>query len=532
MQNLSDDELDNMFRKAADDLRPPYDPDHWKELDAKLSASTSPRSSRAGWIVSIVALVLLSGSVYVWRSSSNYSNVDTATLAQGDNIEIDVARKSDVDAADDNSINQSTQHRDTVDRNEKSSADKDEFSESIAAADGKDANETGSAVITNRSNEVALPDNGYAKRTQKENRTNVSSIIDARRVNQTPPTVEGSSFRTNVTKLPPEQIRQSEYEQTDNTIKDVDKVEDENSVAPQHNTTVGRQDDQTSDSNAIAGSNERNSKLGQENQRDDVVNRNNDVLNSEKGVTENQEALTVQSFEGNGQVSKAATPVASDSTIDKVNQESGEIDGTITETENEKKQEENREPRFALKLALSPDFSAVKYSGFTKAGSNYGIIAEYRFADRWSIASGVIWSRKIYSASDVEYGTHTAYKADGDCRIMDIPLNVYYQFRKRGTLSLYGGVGLSSYLMNSEEYVFHVRGTYGNSYEYETKVEGKNNEMFSIINLSIGIQKQLNSRMALQFEPFVKQPVKGIGEGDLSLSTVGAFLNLRFSIVK
>jgi hypothetical protein len=63
-------------------------------------------------------------------------------------------------------------------------------------------------------------------------------------------------------------------------------------------------------------------------------------------------------------------------------------------------------------------------------------------------------------------------------------------------------------------------------------VEGENNELFSVINLSAGVQKQLTDRWAIQLEPFVKQSIKGIGEGDLSLSSLGAFLNLRYTIIK
>jgi hypothetical protein len=147
------------------------------------------------------------------------------------------------------------------------------------------------------------------------------------------------------------------------------------------------------------------------------------------------------------------------------------------------------------------------------------------------VATGILSSRKIYTASDLEYAGHKADRTDGDCRIIDIPVNVFFHFKTQRSVSFYASVGISSYIMNSEKYKFHVK-TYGGGYSYTHKVEGENNEVFSVINISAGVNKQLTTRWGIQLEPFVKQSIKGIGDGDLSLSSLGAFLNLRYTIIK
>jgi hypothetical protein len=111
----------------------------------------------------------------------------------------------------------------------------------------------------------------------------------------------------------------------------------------------------------------------------------------------------------------------------------------------------------------------------------------------------------------------------------DVPVMLYYTFSPERTWSVYAGLGASSYLMSKENYIYYVEGGYGNVYTYEQTIRGKNNEWFSMLNLSIGLNKQLNTRWAIQLEPFYKAPLAGVGEGDVSLASFGAFFNLKYN---
>jgi outer membrane protein W len=249
----------------------------------------------------------------------------------------------------------------------------------------------------------------------------------------------------------------------------------------------------------------------------------------------NKEALQAKSDDGNVRVTTTSPAAVSGLQLDSVNSVEKPQNESVEDQQTKETREANSKnlntSRLSFKIALSPDYSSVRYSSFTKSGINYGILADYHITPRWSVSVGALSSRKIYSASNVEYNGYTADKADGDCRIIDIPVNVYYYFETQSAISFYAGIGISSYIMNSEKYEFHGK-NYTGSYSYTHKVEGKNNEMLSVINVSAGVQKQLTDRWAIQLEPFVKQSIKGIGEGDLSLSSLGAFLNLRYTIIK
>lgn len=192
---------------------------------------------------------------------------------------------------------------------------------------------------------------------------------------------------------------------------------------------------------------------------------------------------------------------------------------------------------FSIKLAVSPDYSSINFSSSDKSGINYGVLAGYTFNSRWSVFTGVISSKKIYSSTDVENsystGGHTypVEKLDGDCSILDIPVNVYYTFFPERSFTLKAGVGFSSYLMLRETYVYCVD-YYGTDKYYEQSVKGKNNEWFKVLNLSVIAEKRLTNRWSAEVEPFVKVPLAGVGEGKVSLVSLGAFVNVRFNLFK
>jgi hypothetical protein len=184
---------------------------------------------------------------------------------------------------------------------------------------------------------------------------------------------------------------------------------------------------------------------------------------------------------------------------------------------------------FAVKLAVSPDYSTVKSIQPDKLGVNYGLLVEYNLTKNISVATGLMRATKFYSARDVEYYGQASDRVDGDCRMWDVPVMLYYTFSPERTWSVYAGLGASSYLMSKENYIYYVEGGYGNVYTYEQTIRGKNNEWFSMLNLSIGLNKQLNTRWAIQLEPFYKAPLAGVGEGDVSLASFGAFFNLKYN---
>ena len=198
--------------------------------------------------------------------------------------------------------------------------------------------------------------------------------------------------------------------------------------------------------------------------------------------------------------------------------------------EQEKKKDRRLSHLIFIRALASPDFSAINFSSASSMGSNYAFLLEYQINSRLTISTGAIRSMKKYSYDDeITYSGHIADQLDGTCRIIDIPLNVYYSFPSQSKFSFYTGVGLSSYIMQQENYTYTVNYKYS-SRSYSTQIDDKNNEWFKVLNLSAGVQYQLTPRIHLQTEPFLKTSLAGIGEGDVLLNSLGVFFGLKYKI--
>ena len=192
--------------------------------------------------------------------------------------------------------------------------------------------------------------------------------------------------------------------------------------------------------------------------------------------------------------------------------------------------------RLSVKAVVSPDFSSINFFSAGKTGFNYGVLTGFSFNKRWSVATGIISSKKLYDSKDVggdyELNGHKypMKSIDGNCRIIDIPVNVYYTFFPNRSFSIRAGLGFSSYIMQSEKYRYQVD-YYGHDAYYNKSVSGKNQEWFKMMNISVIVSKKLSDRFSAEFEPFVKAPLAGVGEGKVSLVSMGAFFSLKYDLL-
>ncbi|MBT1685908.1 PorT family protein [Dawidia soli] len=199
------------------------------------------------------------------------------------------------------------------------------------------------------------------------------------------------------------------------------------------------------------------------------------------------------------------------------------------------KQDEVKLSRWYIKLPVSPDFSTVGYTRPGKPGINLGLLVEFMPVTRIGISTGAIWSRKIYTSKNPEktYGSGPyqvkADWLDGECRVLDLPLNVTYYIRPAARTNFSITAGVSSYIMLSEDYTYGVKGP-AKDYIYNERFTRKNNDWASMLNLSIGIQHRLSRRFLVQAEPFLKAPLSGVGEGKVDLVSSGVFFSLKYQL--
>lgn len=201
----------------------------------------------------------------------------------------------------------------------------------------------------------------------------------------------------------------------------------------------------------------------------------------------------------------------------------------------------------SVRFVVSPDLSSIGLRNFRRPGTNVGLLLEYRLASRWSVQAGVLQSTKVYKALTSQYELPDYVKkwrvqpesVNGRCNMLDIPINLRYDVALRPRLNgqapsrWFVSGGVTTYIIKQEDYIYdyaevdkpHV---YPNMEGWHGPPTGRYN--FSQLNLSAGYERALSRRLSWQVEPFAKVPLKGVGHFKINLLSTGAFFSLRYKL--
>ncbi|QHT66325.1 outer membrane beta-barrel protein [Rhodocytophaga rosea] len=193
--------------------------------------------------------------------------------------------------------------------------------------------------------------------------------------------------------------------------------------------------------------------------------------------------------------------------------------------------------RLSVNLLLSPDLSSIGFSKWRTPGTNIGASLEYHISNKLSISVGAIYSTKIYEADAKKYNPASSYWASyypkpvdvkGNCKVIDLPVNIRYNFLGREKYNLYISSGISSYLMLKEDYKYIYK-VYDSSQRKGWHGENENKHFFKVINLSAGYERKISQRFSFQAEPFIKLPTAGVGYGRIKLLSTGLFMSMKYN---
>ncbi len=191
-------------------------------------------------------------------------------------------------------------------------------------------------------------------------------------------------------------------------------------------------------------------------------------------------------------------------------------------------------PQFALSVMAAPDINGVGSFQQSKVGTNEGLLFSAGLTRKLTVSTGAIYSVKPYATGFANY--HTLYQFPvnptnvlADCRMLDIPLNIGYQVFNRHQNSITVGTGLSSYIMLHESYKFSYANTYYTGPAQYT-VPNSDGYYFGILNLNATFQHQVNSKVGIMVQPYVKLPLTSIGYSQVRLQTTGVALGLTWNL--
>lgn len=194
--------------------------------------------------------------------------------------------------------------------------------------------------------------------------------------------------------------------------------------------------------------------------------------------------------------------------------------------------------RLVLGLLGAPSVSAVRTPQSAQLGGDYGLTLEYRFAPRLRVRAGLISSQKRYRAASSDYEAPAAwqwfpgdYMLDATCRITELPLDLRFDVLRRPAYAVFTSLGVNSLLMRNEQYSYDWTMN-GQTFTKTARVVNGSTHFLGVLNLSVGVERPLGGRWSAQVEPFWQLPLGRVGAGQVRLSSAGAAFALKFGLIR
>jgi len=191
-------------------------------------------------------------------------------------------------------------------------------------------------------------------------------------------------------------------------------------------------------------------------------------------------------------------------------------------------------------LVFAPDFTSVNALAGDKPGSTLGLTLDYEVLDHLHLGTGVLFSKKNYTARGMDY--HVPYDyyrqngmkqvdfVKGTMNMLEIPINIRYDFSVTGYTSFFASVGASSYLFGKENcnYYYDFFGSEAcRKFQYANTPNG----LFSTVNLSMGVETRVSEGVYVLIAPYMKLPTSDMGFGKVKMNSVGINFAIRFTPV-
>jgi len=206
----------------------------------------------------------------------------------------------------------------------------------------------------------------------------------------------------------------------------------------------------------------------------------------------------------------------------------------ITKPDAQKTKISGFHPQYTVTVLAASALNGVGSFEDGKMGATGGLLFSVGLTKRFTISTGAVYAKTPYNTEFYNYHTSYKFKVDpetvnADCRVLDIPLNIDYKFAEKGRNSLSVGSGLSTYFMLKENYHYN----YANPNPYwlsDVSIANRNSHFLGVLNLDATYQRQLNSKLSVALQPYLKLPLTDIGNGQVKLVTTGISVGMSWNI--
>jgi hypothetical protein len=541
------DHMDQMIREAANNHHPAYNDKAWEKMELQLDKHLPQKKDRRRLIFFLLFFVLLgAGTFFVWNNkmgsddtNASEKNIDkkkenasSATEYTAQNASVlkeDAQASENTKAADKNQTSVVTENEDkakaiTGNKLKPQNGDirnKNAYADRLINNNDKPAANTKQTATNNfkPQNNSTKGRNNFANRL---NNNNDEPNTNNKQITTVKPRLQKADNRNNynnadVVSSDKDELISSGTKRTGNKSKTKTRI------------TAANPTEDVQNSEALA--NKKKPIAGKTASKTKVTVAAPAVTNDENAFTasipageKKEKNVAVEEIKADKEPVKDSLKPAVDKKLVAVNKKPDP-------SPDKKKQKNKAGNNFGLTFSVGPDVSFVKLNNIGKTTLTYGAGISYGFGKRFTARTGFYVSKKVYEALPDQYhtpGGNYPYLTDVDakCNIYEIPVSLSYSFGQRKNHNWFGSVGLSSFIMKKEDYVYNYKTPTGQTYDYYYTARNQNKHYFSVLNLSGGYQYQFNKWLSIEAEPYLQIPLGGVGMGKIKLNSAGVLFTV------
>ncbi len=536
--DLSDDELDHLFRNSAEKMDFDFDPDSWTKMSQKLDAVNLPAPSenqaKNVWLKRGLPILLASlffvGGYYVFTSSSKQATTTIQTKLKNSSENESKSNSEKYVTTDNVDTDNFKNKKTSIPESKTILENKTNSSESVSYENNKSKN---SVIKSEEKNKILVDEKPVnSSRTSKNviaENENPATTLENQLIERNKKTSKAKAFSNDKSN---DNLVNPVISDTEKSLF-VNEKNDVNNISEKNRKGAKSQKSKSSSevNNTEIPTNQSSNILNQTPNSQDVASTLNSITKDSEGKIGRLQLGEIQTlaFKKGNFKSSINLPIIAFS--------SPKIEPVIPTSKST-----SFKKGLYLRLGVSPDYSFITTDETARVGSNWSALLEYRFNSRFSVHSGVIRSMKYYNAYPASYewpsnwGTipYTLTDINASCKMFDIPLNFRFDITQKSKNRLFVGAGLTSYMMKNEKYTYNYENPNSSWIKWREweGVSQKKPFYASNLNFSLGFEQLFFRKLSIQAEPFVKVPIKKVGFGKVNLSTIGIFISAKYPIAK
>ncbi|MEO1257323.1 MAG: porin family protein [Bacteroidota bacterium] len=188
-------------------------------------------------------------------------------------------------------------------------------------------------------------------------------------------------------------------------------------------------------------------------------------------------------------------------------------------------------------LLIGPEFNSVGQGDYSELNWKFGLHAEYRFANRWAVRTGLYFIDMWYDAGQGEYVPEAGFwdagippnSTRGQCDMLEIPLHFSYHLSGFQNNGFYATAGVASYLILEEHYWYQYDNPTPDAVKYWGTQKDERNWL-NIGHFSAGYNYYFSNKWSLQAGPYMQLPLKGVGHGAVDIYSLGLNAVVNFKV--